>query len=119
MDAEMMPVPFLGSEVIRLIAEGLRTTVLAAGLSMGVAVACAQRQPETFFKTKVGLSDSENQKIEHGQIVTKVLESGDKKYGILVFAAVYINASIEEFAASYRDAPHPFHLSVKLILISP
>jgi hypothetical protein len=102
-DAEMMPVPFLRAEVTRLIVEGLAATVLAAGLSMGVVVARAQRQPETFFKTKVGLSDSEIQKIEHGHVVTKVLESGDKKYGILVFGAVYINASIEEFAACYRD----------------
>ena len=39
----------------------------------------------------------------HGQVVTKVLESGDKKYGILVFGGVYINTSIEQFAASYRD----------------
>jgi hypothetical protein len=71
-----MPVPFLRAEVTRLIAEGLAATVLAAGLSMGVVVARAQRQPETFFKTKVGLSDSEIQKIEHGHVVTKVLESG-------------------------------------------
>ena len=95
----MVPVPFLRSEVTRLIAEGLAATVLAAGLSMGVVVASAQRQPETFFKTKVGLSDSEIQKIEHGHVVTKVLEYKKKKYGILVFGAVYINTSIEEFAA--------------------
>jgi hypothetical protein len=99
----MIPVPFQIPGVARLIAEGLATTVLLAGLSMGVVAARAQQQPETFFKTKVGLSDSEIQKIEHGHVVIKVLESGDKKYGILVFGAVYINASTEEFAACYRD----------------
>jgi hypothetical protein len=84
-------------------AKVLATSVLVAGLSMGAVVAHAQGQPETFFKIKVGLSDSEIQKMEHGRVVTKVLESGDKKYGILVFGGVYINASIEEFVASYRD----------------
>lgn len=43
------------------------------------------------------------QKMDRGQIVTKVLESADKKYGVLVFGGVYINASIEQFATSYRD----------------
>jgi hypothetical protein len=41
--------------------------------------------------------------MDRGQVVTKVLESGDKKYGVLVFGGVYINSSIEQFAASYRD----------------
>src|SRR5437016_13871398 len=41
--------------------------------------------------------------MDQGQVVTKVLESGDKKYGILVFGGVYVNTSIEKFAASYRD----------------
>src|SRR5207249_626374 len=63
----------------------------------------AQRQPETFFKNRIGLSDSDIQKMDQGQVVTKVLESGDKKYGILVFGGVYVNTSIEKFAASYRD----------------
>lgn len=103
-DAEnIMPMSFQKLRATRLIAEGLAATVLAAGLSIGASVACAQRQPETFFKTRIGLSDSEIQKMGHGQVVTKVLESGDKKYGILVFGGVYINTSIEQFAASYRD----------------
>jgi hypothetical protein len=78
-------------------------TVLVLGLSLSASVAIAQRQPETFFKTKIGLTDREIQRIDQGRVVTKVLESGDKKYGILVFGGVYINASIEQFAASYRD----------------
>ena len=81
----------------------LAIIILVFGPGFGATVACAQRQPETFFKNKIGLSDSDIQKMDQGQVVTKVLESGDKKYGILVFGGVYINTSIEKFAAAYRD----------------
>jgi len=57
----------------------LAAGVLSLGLSFGAATTCAQRQPETFFKNKVGLSDSDIQKMNQGQVVTKILESGDKK----------------------------------------
>jgi hypothetical protein len=78
-------------------------SVLSLGLIFGASTACAQRQPETFFKTQVGLSDRDIQKMDQGQVVTKVLESGDKKYGMLVFGGVYINSTVERFAESYRD----------------
>jgi hypothetical protein len=81
----------------------LAAAVLILGLVFGASVVCAQRQPETFFKNRIRLSDSDIQKMDQGQVVTKVLESGDKKYGILVFGGVYVNTSIEKFAASYRD----------------
>src|SRR5437667_11691084 len=81
----------------------LAAGVLSLGLGFGATVACAQRQPETFFKNRIGLSDSDIQKMDQGQVVTKVLESGDKKYGILVLGGVYVNTTIEKFAASYRD----------------
>ncbi len=77
----------------------LATAVL--GLALGVAVS-GQPQPRAFFKDYARLSDSEIQKIEQGQVVTKVLGSTDT-YGMLVFGAVYINAPIEKFAASFRD----------------
>jgi len=77
--------------------------VLVLGLCFGAPVAHSQRQPETFFKTRIGLSGSDIQKMEQGHVVTKVLESADKKYGVLVFGGVYINASMEQFATSYRD----------------
>jgi hypothetical protein len=41
--------------------------------------------------------------MDQGRVVAKVLESADKKYGVLVFGGVYINATIAQFAASYRD----------------
>jgi hypothetical protein len=79
----------------------LATAFLFLGLAPTGAF--AQRQPETFFKQRVGLQDSDIQKINQGQVVTKVLESGDKKYGVLVFGAVYINAPIEKFSENYRN----------------
>lgn len=81
----------------------LATGSLVVGLYFGATVARSQRQPETFFKTKIGLSESDIQKMEQGHVVTRVLDSPDKKYGVLVFGGVYINASIEQFAASYRN----------------
>src|SRR5271170_2625539 len=77
--------------------------VLSLGLIFSATIARAQRQPETFFKTRVGLTDSDIQKMDQGQVVTKVLDSGDKKYGMLVFGGVYINSTVERFAESYRD----------------
>jgi hypothetical protein len=77
--------------------------VLTLGLAFGACVGYAQRQPETFLKSRIGLSDSDIQKMDQGQVVTKVLQSDDKKYGILVFGGVYINSTVEHFAESYRD----------------
>jgi hypothetical protein len=89
--------------MIAMRGEVFAASVLSLGLIFGASTACAQRQPETFFKTQVGLSDSDIQKMDQGQVVTKVLESGDKKYGMLVFGGVYINSTVERFAESYRD----------------
>jgi hypothetical protein len=79
--------------------------VATAALLVSAALsgpAYAQRQPHTFFKDVIKLTDAEVAQIDKGQIVTKTLESKDK-YGLLVFGAVYINAPIEKFAAVYRD----------------
>jgi hypothetical protein len=75
-------------------------TVIVLGL--GCALVCAQPQPSTFFKNRIALTDAEIQQIGQGQVVTKVLDTGDK-YGLLVFGAVYVNAPIPKFAAVYRD----------------
>src|SRR5438874_2222318 len=76
------------------------TTFLALGLCAGAV--SGQPQPRTIFKERVKLSESEIQKIEQGQVFTKVLGSSDK-YGMLVFGAVYVNAPVEKFAAAFRD----------------
>lgn len=91
------------TEITKLINKVLGAAVVALELGIGATVAHGQRQPQTFFKTTIRLSDSDIQKMEQGRVVTKVLESADKKYGVLVFGGVYINASIEEFGESYRD----------------
>lgn len=66
-------------------------------------VAAGQPQPRTFFKQRVGLKDSEIQKISQGQVVTKVLEAGDKQYGVLVFGAVYVNVPVSRFPDVVRN----------------
>src|SRR5260370_3152200 len=89
--------------ITSMISKVLAAGTLSLGLSFCAAIARAQRQPETFFKNRVGLSDNDIQKMNQGQVVTKILECGDKKYGMLVFGGVYINTTIERFAESYRD----------------
>src|SRR5256884_6568475 len=92
----------------------LAAGVLSLGLGFGATVACAQRQPETFFKNRIGLSDSDIQKMDQGQVVTKVLESGDKKYGILVFGGVNVNTSRSEEHTS--ELQSRLHLVCRLLL---
>jgi hypothetical protein len=78
-----------------------RTAVLA--LAVSTALGYSQPEPRTFFKDRIHLSDADIGKIDQGQIVTKTLDSGDKKYGMLVFGAVYVNAPVEKFSAVVRD----------------
>ena len=80
-----------------------RRALTIAALAFTAAALAAQPQPMTFFKDRVGLAAADIQKIEQGQIVTKVLESGDKKYGLLVFSAVYVNAPVASVAHVVRD----------------
>jgi len=81
----------------------LATAVVALGVA--TAVLRCQAQPTTFFKDRIHLPDAEIQKIQQGKVVTKVLESGDAKYGMLVFGAVYVNAPVDRFAAVVKDFP--------------
>ena len=62
----------------------------------------AQQEAQTHFKSKINLTDEQISSISQGQIVTKVLPSPDK-LGLLVFGAVYVNASIQKFAKIYED----------------
>lgn len=77
-------------------------TAAALILGLGAGAVFGQPQPRTVFKERVGLTDAEIQKIAQGQVLTKALSSTDK-YGMLIFGAVYVNAPIEKFAASFRD----------------
>jgi hypothetical protein len=98
----------------------IRSSILVGLLVMAaspVAVtASAQGQPETFFKQKMGLSDAQIQQIRQGQVVTKVMPSGDTKLGVLVLGAVYVNAPAEKFAAVYKDVSRLRKLKVYLDL---
>jgi len=80
--------------------KSLVATVLAMGLGAGFVH--GQTDPRTFFKNRIKLTDTEIQTIEKGQVVTKVLTSGDATYGILVFGGVYVNGSISKFAEVCR-----------------
>jgi len=75
-------------------------TIIVLGL--GCSLVCAQPQPSTFLKNRIGLTDAEIQQISQGQVVTKVLDTGSK-YGMLVFGGVYVNAPIPKFAEAYRN----------------
>jgi len=63
------------------------------------ALAFAQPQPKTIFKEKIHLTDAEIQQMDQGQVVTKVVDSGDSKYGNLVFGGVYVHAPIAKFSS--------------------
>lgn len=62
----------------------------------------AWAQPRQILKDKGKMTDAEIQKAASGQVVTRVLPSTDN-LGVLVVGAVYVNAPIEKFAASFRD----------------
>jgi hypothetical protein len=79
----------------------LALSLLATGL--GRAIVYGQVAPRTFFKDRIKLTDSEIQTMENGQVVTKVLASGDTTYGILIFGGVYVNGPISKFAEVCRD----------------
>src|SRR5215471_513189 len=83
--------------------KALASTVVALGAA--TSILHGQAQPLTFFKNRVRLTDAEIQKIQQGQVVTKTLESGDAKYGLLVFGAVYVNAPVARYAAVVKDFP--------------
>lgn len=85
-------------------------------LGSGTFAVDAQVQPRTFFKDQIKLQDSEIQKIQQGQVVTKVMESGDAKYGMLVFGAVYVNAPVERFAKVVHDIKKLLENKVYLVV---
>jgi hypothetical protein len=70
---------------------------------LGAGFAQAQTDARTFFRDRIKLTDSEIQTMEKGQVVTKVLPSGDTTYGILVFGGVYVNGPIAKFTEVCRD----------------
>ena len=81
-----------------------RVGVLAALLSL-TAPAYSQAVPaqlQQFLKQRIGLDDESIRKMNEGTVVTKVMDTHDK-YGLLVFGAVYINGTVEDYAKIYHD----------------
>ena len=66
-------------------------------------MAFAQAQPKTIFKEKIHLTQSDIEQIDQGKVVTKTVEAGDPKFGLLVFGGVYVNAPIAKFASVVSD----------------
>ena len=65
--------------------------------------AAAQSTPRAVFHDRLNLTGAEIAAIDKGEVVTKVLEPPDRRWGILVFGAVYVTADLTRFAPACRD----------------
>ncbi|MFN9298085.1 MAG: hypothetical protein ACK6DZ_10275 [Acidobacteriota bacterium] len=71
-----------------------------AGVILSVCLVCAgqtAREPRSFFREKVGLSDDQIDMIARGQAVVKMLPSKTPAE-IFIFGAVFVNANPDEYA---------------------
>ncbi len=75
--------------------------LLIIGLMASVPLA-QEGEPDNFFRQYVGLKDSEIEDIRSGKAVAKILNTGEKPE-IVVFGAVYVEASIEQYIELFRD----------------
>jgi len=75
----------------------LAATILVLGFAGDLSA-----QPRAILRDRAKFTESEIEKAAQGQVVIKVLPSTDN-YGMLIAGAVYINAPIEKFLASFRD----------------
>jgi hypothetical protein len=75
-----------------------KAAALVAVLLCMVLVTAAQtpQEPHSFFKKQIGLSDDQIGLIARGKAVAKVLPSKTPAE-ILIFGAVYVNATPEEY----------------------
>jgi hypothetical protein len=62
----------------------------------------AEKQPYTFFKNNIKLTDKEVRTIQQGTPVTKILETPVKNE-VAVFGAVWVNAPTEDFVERQMD----------------
>lgn len=98
---------------------GIMRSLTVSALFICAALSCAaqtSREPYTFFKEFIGLTDDQIAAIQHGKAVTKVL-STTTPAEVAVFGAIYINASPEQYlkAAQNLDAlrKSPNYLGVR------
>ena len=75
----------------------MKLATLAGVILSGCLVSAGQttREPRSFFREKVGLSDDQIDMIARGQAVVKMLPSKTPAE-IFVFGAVFVNASPDE-----------------------
>jgi hypothetical protein len=91
------------------------TTVVKAGaLVISGALSClgqTGREPYTFFKQFIGLTDDQIADVQHGKAVAKTL-STQTPSEVAVFGAIYVQASPEDYLKaaqnlnSLRDSPN-------------
>jgi hypothetical protein len=79
-------------------------------------------EPETFFKESIRLQDDQIADIQHGKAVTKALSTSTPSE-VVVFGAVYIRASIEDYLKAAQDVSRlrgsPNYLGVRMFSTPP
>lgn len=68
----------------------------------GGAAQTPPRQPHQFLETNVGFTEPDFQALDRGEVVAKVLQTGDKEE-VAVFGIVWIDAPMADFVRWQRD----------------
>jgi len=79
--------------------------VAAALILMAPVIARAQSKPldvETFLRKYIELSDKDIQKINNGEALAKVIDTGEKPE-VVIFGGVYVDAPVESYLRVYRN----------------
>jgi len=77
------------------------TVTMAAAASFLAAQAAPARQPYTFLREKVGLTQQEYEAAASGNPFTKIIKT-PKKPEVVVFGVVFIRAKITDYVEMYR-----------------
>ena len=87
---------------MRILTQVTITLPLLLLSSMGLAANGQVREPYTFFRQYIGLSDDQIEAIDHGKAMAKVLDSptADK---VFVFGAVYVEGTPESYLRLASD----------------
>jgi hypothetical protein len=82
----------------------MRTAALCTLLFFGTlsSLGQADHEPESFFKQHMGLQDDQIADIRHGKAVTKALSTSTPAE-VVVFGAVYINGSVEDYLKAAQN----------------
>src|SRR6476660_6315371 len=82
----------------------MRTVALCTLMLFGTlsGLGQADHEPEAFFKQHMGLQDDQIADIQHGKAVTKALSTSTPAE-VVVFGAVYINGSVEDYLKAAQN----------------